>query len=483
MIQDRTSRLFKALSLPLRGGEFLFWVLLLLIFSLNLASGTWVMVAFIAGLLGAICLVMYDLRLVAILWFAGSPTFFVFANNILDALPFITVERAIFFGLSLLTILGFAFRKRKGVPLDSVEKLMLVFLGIVLASMLRNFMFGKIFTIKQDIAFYVQGYLMPIMSYWLMRRLNWTEKWVARFLWVIALTSVILGLQGVMQTFLGMDFFMPTWVEIINQGRATGVFSNATEYGIACLIALLFSLLLQTRSSDGVQWVFLLFLAGAAAVGLGLSQTRAPWLAAIICLAILFKNDPKQRPLLATGGILGVIALMVAIPFVIDSDLFQRRILDPQPIYARVALFASGFRMLIDYPVLGIGFGKDTFKLLKADYLTTFLGISYDAGQRTGPPHNEWLGIMTMTGIFGLASYVSFHVLLWRKLLAVRRDLSLPPFQRLVALYAFAIFISQIIISFFIDIGYLLFTTSATFGFIGLAVGPWGDTREAPHQD
>lgn len=461
------------MSLPLKLAALGAWVIYLLLFSVNLASGEWVMVAAMAGLIGAICLVMFDLRFIAILWFAGSPTIFVFANNILDALPFATVERVIFFGLSLILLISLSLRKRVGLDLDGVEKAGLVFLGITLVSMLINMGLRSDVLIRQDIAFYLQGYFMPILSYWLMRRLAWTEEWVVRYLWFMVAGSVILAFQGVSQVYLGMGLFMPTWIEVINEGRATGSFSNATEYGIACLIPMLYALLLQARSNDKARWFFLLILAIAAALGLFLCKTRAPWLAAVICCLVIFAYDRRQRPLLAIVTILGVTAAIIILPFVIDSELFQRRILELDPIYARIAQFAAGVRMLVDNPLVGIGFGKASFETDKVDYLTSFLGVSYQAGEGTGPPHNEWLGIMALTGAFGFASFVAIHVLVWRKLSFIRRATNLPPFQRLMSVYVLCIFISQIIISFFVDLGYLIYSTSATYGAVGIVASNW----------
>ncbi len=477
MTPARVSNFWIWMSLPLKLAALGAWAFYLFLFSVNLASGEWVMVAAMAGLVGAICLVMFDLRFIAILWFAGSPTIFVFANNILDALPFMTVERVIFFGLSLILLIAMALRKRLGLDLDGVEKASLVFLGITLVSMLVNMGLRPDVQIKQDIAFYLQGYFMPLLSYWLMRRLDWTEAWVVRYLWFMVAGSVILAFQGVSQVYLGMGFFMPTWIEVINEGRATGSFSNATEYGIACLIPMLYALLLQARSNEKARWLFLLILSLFAALGLFLCKTRAPWLAAIICLIVIFVYDRRQRPLLAIVTILGVSAAIVILPFVIDSELFQRRILELDPIYARMAQFASGINMLVDHPLVGIGFGKTSFETDKVDYLTSFLGVSYQAGEGTGPPHNEWLGIMALTGAFGFVSFVTIHVLVWRRLSAIRRDEGLPPFQRLMSVYVLCIFISQIIISFFVDLGYLIYSTSATYGAVGIVASAWGAGR------
>lgn len=478
MTPERQSAPFQILAAPLKLLEKLAWVFIVLIFTINLASGEWVIVAAIGGSLAAISFAMLDLRVIAVLWFAGAPTFFVFANNILDALPFLTVERALFFGLAGLMVISAALRRREKVNMDMIEKLVFIFLAIVLAAMLRNFMLTEIEpTYKEDVAFYLQGYVLAWMSYWVMRRMNWTETWVRRYVWALALAGIIIGFQGISQTYLGIRWFNPTWIEVINEGRATGVFGNATEYGLAALVSLLFCLLLQGQSRDPMRWIFLFFLLLSATVGLVLCKTRAPWLAALISFAILFRHDKTTRPFLATAAILGSIAGMIVLPFVVDNDLFQRRILDVRPIYARIALFGSGFLMLLDYPILGIGFGKNTFETEKVNYLVSVFGVSYDEGARTGPPHNEWLGMMTMTGIFGFITYVWLHIEIFRKLRRVREDPTISAFQRRFSVYALCLMVNQVVISFFIDLGYLIYSSSATLAAVGIACATWSPDK------
>lgn len=479
MTPSRVTGLPNVMAWPLRAAALVSWLLYVSFFSIYLASGDYIMVGAMAGLLLCICVVMYDWRFIAVLWFAGAPTIFVFANNFLNALPFVTIERTIFFGLSLFTLGAFAMRKREGLNLDTLEKLILAFLGILLVAMLRHIFTREEVLVKAEIAFYLQGYFMPMLSYWLMRRLNWTEAWVMRYLWAVAAISILLGFQGVAQTYLGMGFFMPTWIEVINEGRATGVFSNATEFGIACLISMLYCLLLQNRVKDKALWTMLLILAGSAALGLFLCKTRAPWLAALICLMIVFYHDRRQRPLLLIVGGLGTLAVLLLLPFIVESETFQGRLLELSPIYSRIALYASGVLILLDHPIMGIGLGKTAFESVKSDYLVSFMGISYDAGQRTGPPHNEWLGIMTMTGIFGIGTFVAIHVAVFKKLKSIRHDLSLSPFQRLMSVYVMAIFISQIVISMFVDLGYFIYTTSATYSAVGIVAAHWAKDEKA----
>jgi O-antigen ligase len=185
--------------------------------------------------------------------------------------------------------------------------------------------------------------------------------------------------------------------------------------------------------------------------------------------------------LLIVGG-LGTFGILAALPFILESELFRGRLMELSPIYARISLYASGILILVDHPVFGIGLGRDAFETVKVDYLVSVMGISYDEGQRTGPPHNEWLGIMTMTGIFGLGTFIAIHVLVFKKLRDVRHDTTISSFQRLMAIYVMAIFVSQIVISMFVDTGYLIYTTSATFGAIGIVAAKWRKDDSGPRR-
>ena len=152
-------------------GELGLWLFVILIFASSLASGDWVFVGIILGPLVAFCVAALGMRAVAVLWLVGSPTIFVLANNVLQVIPFVTVERALFAGLLGLVVLSYAFRRLEPVEQAAVEKPMALFLFLALFSLLGALTFVSVEQWKSDTAFYIQGYFMPLLAFVLLRRL------------------------------------------------------------------------------------------------------------------------------------------------------------------------------------------------------------------------------------------------------------------------------------------------------------------------
>jgi hypothetical protein len=69
------------------------------------------------------------------LWLMGSPTIFNVANQVLKALPFITMERVMFVVLTGMLAIKAIFDKTARYPLVDLEILILVFLFYMLASL------------------------------------------------------------------------------------------------------------------------------------------------------------------------------------------------------------------------------------------------------------------------------------------------------------------------------------------------------------
>lgn len=476
-MSSRPSRVFAAAVLPLRAVEPLFWFGVLLLTALFLGSGAWIPAAAIVGLLAAFCVVLIDLRLILVLLLIGSPTIFVFANNFLDAIPFVTVERGMLFGLTLLLVLGLAFRLRRPQHLDRVEALFLLFLLVAALSMVKRLLLipQPPKDVISDLAFYAQGYLMPFLAYWCARRLEWRRMWVDFMLYAFVAMSVWMAATAAAQTYLGIGFFMPTWIEVINEGRATGSFSNATEFGAVCALSALAGLVLLRDQRDGALYVTILACVGAALVALFLCKTRAPWLGALLAFGVMFLYEPRLRPLITVGAVMAFIGGVAALPFIIQSDLFQNRVLEIEPIFNRLTLLITGGSILIDNIFLGLGFSKNAFASAKGDYLASFGSVSWIYADNVGPPHNEWLHIFTLTGLAGGLLYLATLLTVAQRLRRLAGSQTLFEPRRAIARLAFAAVVVHLTISVFVDLGFFIFWPIAVFAIAGVAARPWAE--------
>jgi O-antigen ligase len=86
------------------------------------------------------------------------------------------------------------------------------------------------------------------------------------------------------------------------------------------------------------------------------------------------------------------------------------RILDPGPLYNRLALWATAANMVLHNPLLGVGFGRTSFAEHAPDYLTNFGEVDASWAIGVGVPHNEFLHIGTL---LALPAVLLFAALLW----------------------------------------------------------------------
>ena len=388
--------------------EMMVWTGLCVLFSLFIAKGAWVEGAGILAALMLFVMLTRYFHVLLCLWMAGIPTLFILPNNVLHAiLSALTVDR-ILYGILMATLLGSWLLKRsRPVPMTAVEKAMWAFLAVATLSLLSTAITKPPKAVYDGFVMLVQGVVMPYSAFVLAKNQAWTEKGMERFFFLLIGVGVYLTVAGVLQFFFQITFFMPQYIEFdVEMDRATGTFFSPTEYGGVLSVILMLTLLLYARAEDAVYRTVLLGFSALFTFAILLTKTRAVWVALLVALGVVYWKDRRVRAVLGIAAILGGVALIVALPFLLNSELFERRIAEPEPIYNRIALYATGLNMVIHNPILGIGFGKDSFREAKWDYISSFGDVSAQWAAQPSVPHNELMLVLTLTGLVGLTAYV-----------------------------------------------------------------------------
>jgi O-antigen ligase len=388
--------------------EMIIWTGLCALFSLFIAKGAWVQVAGILAALMLFVMLTRYFHVLLCLWMAGIPTLFIFPNNVLhDILSALTVDR-ILYGILMATLLGSWLLKRsRPVPTTAVEKAMWVFLAVATLSLLSTAMTKPSKAVYDGFVMLVQGVVMPYSAFVLAKNQVWTEKGMERFFLLLIGVGLYLTVAGVLQFFFQITFFMPRYIDFdVEMDRATGTFFSPTEYGGVLSVILMLALLLYARAKDAVYRMVLLGFSALFTLGILLTKTRAVWVALLVALGVVYWKDRRVRGVLGIAGILGGVALIIALPFLLNSELFERRIAEQEPIYNRIALYATGLNIVIHNPIFGIGFGKDSFREAKFDYISSFGDVSAQWAAQPGVPHNELMLVLILTGLVGFTAYL-----------------------------------------------------------------------------
>lgn len=452
-------------------------VLLCILLSYFLSSGNWLAVAAVFAVVFGINLWLLGYRTLLWLWLIGSPTIFVFANNILQILPAVTVERLIFLLLIAMVMLQRIFYPPTPQVADApnyfwrlipFEKAMLVFLGwLVFTWWIRDI--RNIYPVddKDDFTMLLQ-YVLPMVAFTLTRYLSWTQRQLTLLHWSLIGVGVFLAMTSVLQRFLGITWFIPTYMEVIHsETRATGTFNNASEFGLVQSSLLMIGLFVGSRAKDAlvraIAFGCCLLMIGSVV----LSETRAPLVGLAIGLAVLFMSDRTIRPLLTFLGLAGVAAGMVLAPLLLDLSTLVARMTELSPIYNRFALWVAAIYMSLSNPLVGVGFGRHAFNEAWLDYAVSIGPISAQWAAGVGIPHNEYLHISAWSGLLGLAVYIYLIRQGWRLIQQVRHDSTRTPWMRDHAIYIGALWVNYLANGLWVDTGNFNYIAVLTFALMG----------------
>ncbi|WP_134497814.1 O-antigen ligase family protein [Microvirga pakistanensis] len=448
--------------------EFGLWTVVGLGVALSVASADWIGAAMFIAPVGLGFLLVIDTKLIAMLWMIGQPTLFVFPNNVAANVPFFTLERALFLLLLGLMVVRTMTRSGRTRPLATLDRRVLIFVGLLVFSFLTTVINKDLKVIRGDLALLLQCYLMPWLSILIARRIDWTELDVLRFLRLLTASGLGLVAIGVLQFFFGVKLFTPISFEVIHEGRTTGTFANAVEYGsvlagISLLALAQFvttrSLLLRASLASG----FALMVGGIV-----ICMTRSPLVGLAAGLLVVFLGDPRVRPLLAGGGIAGAVIAAAAIPLVMDTGALVSRFGELEPIYNRIALFVTATNMIEAHPVLGVGFGRHAFSDSKDAYLAGAGEIGAEWAAGIGVPHFEYIHIMVLCGISGIICYMVAFSACISTLRSIGRDPRASIFTRTVALYVLAMLVSLLVNGLFVDFMAYNYFTSLVYFMVGM---------------
>jgi O-antigen ligase len=187
--------------------------------------------------------------------------------------------------------------------------------------------------------------------------------------------------------------------------RARGPFLQAVANGVSLnMLGLLAVHAYQRGSMRGVKAALLL---GSVPIAILATMTRAVWLSfagTLAALIVLSGNRALRRAGFALIVIAGVgLALVLSSPDL--NRALTDRATESQPVEFRQDVYAGGWQMFLDRPLLGWGFHQMPLQL-----------PTYVSGHRDKVlyPHNTYLEILVENGLVGLALYLWLMSEMWQ---------------------------------------------------------------------
>jgi|GEM_PF-1974682 len=320
------------------------------------------------------------------------------------------------------------------------EKIFLGFtlIGIISALHGVDVEHGLRFWSKKDIYFLIVPFLgMALFSDF------WRTRFAKAFLiggLIAAGWGVITFFIGVNQTdchngsFITLPTFMTHWPRPILDGlslvnsRAVGFRCHPLTYAESLLMVL--ALFLPLVTSIEYRPMFLIFIPGwVLLAALLFSQSRGPWLGAVVMIAFLVLSKPSLK---AIGRI--SLVLLPALFFLFQPALLSRAasIMDQKVTSnsERFHMWHVGWHVWKSYPLLGVGPGN--VKRVVGPYETPDELV----GGPWGHLHNTFINMLVERGAVGLLLFCSWLLSLgWELFLSMNGESSfLPQRQRWAAM-------------------------------------------------
>ena len=323
----------------------------------------------------------------------------------------------------------------------------------------------------------IEGYLIPLILYWIARRSMFSEKTVDRVYLLFGCFGVYLAFTALCEVAGLWGFVFPRKIgdpELgIHFGRARGPFLQSVRLGIyllVCLFATWIPLVWRNKCGRGGQLAaFILF--GVYSAAIFATYTRSVWLAfAISAFLVAILTFPI---LLKRATIIAAVAAAVLVVASRGNLVSLQREFGAQETKESTemrAVFAYvSWLMFKDRPIAGHGFGHYPHK--NRPYLndrTTKLQMETVRGYIH---HNTWLSILVELGLVGFSLYVALFLAWSNRAWRLFKDVAAPKWMRGQALLFVLLIVSYAIQMVFHDVSYSPMENGILFLMAGLTSG------------
>lgn len=239
--------------------------------------------------------------------------------------------------------------------------------------------------------------------------------------------SIIIGIDGLSQGFLGIEFLRQREMVYINQGfyGMTAAFENynglGTYLNFVLLLAIALLMSVQLKRIYRSALFFIIILLGACFL---LTFSRASWLAFLLGLTLMLFLSRR------TYMIFSIMCIFILLLFYFTPSRERALyVFQTHGTSERFLLLKIGWRMFMENPFLGKGIG--TFMNYCSQY-TSGLVIRY--------AHNCYLQILAETGVFALISFLLFvGFLLYKSVKTLRKNFDFLLLGLISAIFGFLV--------------------------------------------
>ncbi|MEX0585873.1 MAG: WecB/TagA/CpsF family glycosyltransferase [Pirellulales bacterium] len=319
------------------------------------------------------------------------------------------------------------------------------------------------------------SYLLPALLYFIVREAPVTRReWIGLLACFVGL-GVYLSLTAVCEIAGKWWLVFPRYIADpnlgIHFGRARGPGLNAASLGIyltACLWCAW--ILLGQTSRRSWQLVLLAFLP-LMALGVFSTYTRSTWIGlAASGLVVAWMQMPQRwrLPALSAASVVGVVLVAASWSSVMGLKREGTAEEAEHSVNQRESFAYVSWQMFKDHPLFGAGFGH--FYEAKMPYLSDRRQEVELESIRSLDHHNTFLGVLTETGLVGLAAFCAVLVAWARQAWLLAKRVDGLAWMRAAGVLMLAILVNYLCSAMFHDLTLLPAQEMLLFLFAGLTV-------------
>ncbi len=367
----------------------------------------------------------YDITNAVILWLFALTCITRYTQLHLPGIPDMSGPRFMLVLMMGVFFVEVALRRRQPLPLGAVEILMIVFIGVNLASMIQHENIVHSGRRISPITSFMNFVVFPFSIYYLARNATGGDRGTRKLLAALALLQVYLVFTGIFEHYRVKWLVLPPDILDPNAGdgrwygaRIRGPYLHSPVYGATMGMGFFILLHVYNNTRSWWRWPMLIGLA-ASPLAAFYTLTRQVWLGFLVPLLLGAAISRRQRIALGLFLLAGAMMVVMVDPTLIaDPKIVKARATDEATGESRLAHYIVGMHMFMDEPFFGHGLGMwgerwESYRLRLGTFRFLFGDVTMGGAQNVAA-HNTFLRIAVELGLLGLVPYVFILVIIFR---------------------------------------------------------------------
>ena len=307
----------------------------------------------------------------------------------------------------------------------------------------------------------------PFTTFFIMKSLEYTKERANFILGVLCLIGIYLVMSSFFEHYRIDQLIWPK--DIVNPskgthfGRSRGPFLDAVAMGrilTVCFLCFVF----MTAQTGGIKKLILTIFSLLTVAAIYFTQTRGPWIGfGFVLILLFFSRTTMHKFSVVLVSLIVIIALFGTTKefSLSNGTLFSER---QNTVVDREISYLTTIKMIVDHPILGIGFG-----MFNQEWDKYYHGNKNEDFGGFDGSHNTFLTMICELGFVGFFIYLTMFLLLLRMCYRTYKSLDEnQSFEKNLCLITIALAFMYVITGSVSDLRWSLMANNLIYMFFGI---------------